>query len=127
MELLGSLTKGSMIQTSPAWPYSPYEFEFDFLAESLDPISPGARPAIVPTKTFGQVNGTQYDILLVPGGFGTRPALLSPKVLDFVMQQAPGLQYLLSVCTGAWVLANAGLLDAKNATTNKAAFAQIRV
>ncbi|CAE6432240.1 unnamed protein product [Rhizoctonia solani] len=126
MELLGLLAKGSMTQTNPAWPYSPYEFEIDYLAESLDPVIPGVGPTIIPTKTFSQVNSTQYDIILVPGGMGTRPAILSPKVLDFVKKQTPGLQYLLSVCTGAWVLANAGVLEGKNATTNKAAFAQIR-
>ncbi|KAF8749683.1 Class I glutamine amidotransferase-like protein [Rhizoctonia solani] len=98
-----------MTQTNPAWPYSPYEFEIDYLAESLDPVIPGVGPTIIPTKTFSQVNSTQYDIILVPGGMGTRPAILSPKVLDFVKKQTPGLQYLLS-----------------NATTNKAAFAQIR-
>ncbi|KAF8671802.1 Class I glutamine amidotransferase-like protein [Rhizoctonia solani] len=126
MELLGFLTKGFPSQTNPAWPYSPYEFEFDYLAESLDPVVPNVGPAITPTKTFGQVNQTQYDIILVPGGPGTRPSVISPAVVNFVKYQTPGLQYLLSVCTGAWVLANAGVLEGKNATTNKAAFAQIR-
>ncbi|CAE6510893.1 unnamed protein product [Rhizoctonia solani] len=126
MELLGFLTKGSMVQTSPAWPFVPYEFEIDYLAESLDPIMPSVGPPIVPSKTFNEVNATQYDILLVPGGPGTRPAIISPNVVNFVKQQAPGLQYMLSVCTGAWILANAGVLEGKNATTNKAAFAQIR-
>ncbi|CAE6467580.1 unnamed protein product [Rhizoctonia solani] len=96
MELLGLLTKGSMTQTNPAWPFSPYEFEIDYLAESLDPVIPGVGPAIVPTKTFSQANATQYDIILVPGGMGTRPAIISPEVGKFVKQQAPGLQYLLS-------------------------------
>ncbi|CAE7176816.1 unnamed protein product [Rhizoctonia solani] len=126
MDLLGFMAKGSPSQTTAGWPFSPYEFEFDFLAESLDPIIPSAGPALVPSKTFSQVNNTQYDIILVPGGPGTRPAVISPKVLDFVKSQEPGLQYLLSVCTGAWVLANAGVLEGKNATTNKAAFAQVR-
>lgn len=58
---------------------------------------------------------------------GARPQNTPPDLLDFVKRQAPGLQYLLSVCTGAWILATAGLLEGKNATTNKAAFAQIRV
>ncbi|KAL5634204.1 hypothetical protein ACGC1H_006132 [Rhizoctonia solani] len=126
MELLGFLAKGSMVQTSPAWPFAPYEFEIDYLAETLDPIVPSVGPPIVPSKTFSEVNATQYDILLVPGGPGTRPAIISPNVVSFVKQQAPGLQYMLSVCTGAWILANAGVLEGKNATTNKAAFAQIR-
>ncbi|KAH7332586.1 class I glutamine amidotransferase-like protein [Rhizoctonia solani] len=126
MELLGFLAKGSMTQTNPAWPFVPYEFEIDYLAESLDPIVPSVGPPLAPSKTFSQVNSTQYDILLVPGGPGTRPAVISPNVVDFVKNQAPGLQYMLSVCTGAWILANGGVLDGKNATTNKAAFAQIR-
>jgi transcriptional regulator GlxA family with amidase domain len=53
--------------------------------------------------------------------------VISPAVLDFIRAQTPGLQYLLGVCTGNWILANAGVLDGKNATTNKAAFTQIKV
>lgn len=58
---------------------------------------------------------------------GARPQYTSPLVLDFVRTQTPGLQYLLSVCTGGWILAQAGVLEGKNATTNKAAFKQIKV
>ncbi|KAG8721477.1 hypothetical protein FRC09_007844 [Ceratobasidium sp. 395] len=125
MEILGFLAKGSMVQTSPAWPFAPYEFEIDYLAESMDPVVPGIGPALVPTKTFAQVNGTQYDLILVPGGMGARPAYVSPALLNFIRTQTPGLQYLLSVCTGSWVLAQAGVLEGKNATTNKAAYKQV--
>ncbi|KAG8719159.1 hypothetical protein FRC08_003511 [Ceratobasidium sp. 394] len=125
MDILGFLAKGSMVQTSPSWPFAPYEFVIDYLAETADPVVPGIGPALVPTKTFAQANGTQYDLILVPGGLGTRPAYISATVLDFVRTQTPGLQYLLSVCTGSWVLAQAGVLEGKNATTNKAAYKQV--
>ncbi|KAB5593169.1 hypothetical protein CTheo_3399 [Ceratobasidium theobromae] len=128
MELLGFLTKGSMVQTSASWPFAPYEFEIDYLAETLDPVIPSVGPPLLPSKTFSEVNNTQYDIILVPGGPGTRPSVISPAVLEFVKTQTPGLQYLLGVCTGSWILANAGMcvLEGRNATTNKAAFAQIK-
>ena len=55
-------------------------------------------------------------------GPGTRPGVLSPSVLEFVKKQAAKATYILSVCTGSWVLADAGVLDGKRATTNKASF-----
>lgn len=127
MELLGFLTKGSMVQTFASWPFAPYEFEIDYLAETLDPVIPSVGPPLLPSKTFSEVNNTQYDIILVPGGTqhnlaphtyysshvhvgpGTRPSVISPAVLEFVKTQRPGLQYLLGVCTGSWILANAGM------------------
>ena len=60
-------------------------------------------------------------------GPGSRPQFVEQPLVDFLLKQAPGAQYLLSVCTGAWIYANAGLLDGKQATTNKAAFNEIRV
>ncbi|KAF8598675.1 class I glutamine amidotransferase-like protein [Ceratobasidium sp. AG-I] len=127
IELLGSLSKGSMVQNSSSgWPFSPYEVIIDYVADTKDPIIPVQGPPIYPTKTLSEVNGTQYDLILVPGGMGTRPQYISPTIVDFVRTQTPGLQYLLSVCTGSWVLAAAGVLDGKNATTNKAAFKQVK-
>jgi len=43
----------------------------------------------------------------------------------FVQQRYPTLEYLASVCTGSGILANAGVLSGKRATTNKAAWAQV--
>ncbi|CAE6421320.1 unnamed protein product [Rhizoctonia solani] len=126
MELLGSLRKGSGAQTNPIWPFVPYEFEFDYIAESLDPVATLAGPRILPSKTFNQVSKIQYDIILVPGAESRIVADISPTIVNFVKTQNPGLKYLLSVCTGAWIVAKAGVLEGRNATTNKAAFRRIK-
>ncbi|KAF8598674.1 class I glutamine amidotransferase-like protein [Ceratobasidium sp. AG-I] len=107
IELLGILSKGSMVQNSTSWPFAPYEFVIDYVADTKDPIIP-----------VGGV--TQFQV------FSDRLPNWQPVLSDFVRQQTPGLQYLLGVCTGSWILANAGVLEGKNATTNKAAFKQIK-
>ncbi|KAG8740567.1 hypothetical protein FRC10_004143 [Ceratobasidium sp. 414] len=122
MEMLSFATPDSYIKTRQGWPTPDCEFLIDYVAESREPITPSGGAQIVPSKTFAEVEGKQYDIIFVPGGPGTRPHVLSPAVREFVKKQAPGATYVLSVCTGSWVLADAGVLDGKRATTNKAAF-----
>ncbi|CUA74817.1 hypothetical protein RSOLAG22IIIB_11514 [Rhizoctonia solani] len=122
MEMLGWLEKGSAAQTNPIWPFVPLEFEFDYIAANMHPVPTLAGPRLIPSKTFSQVRSTQYDVILVPGGAFRTSAEVSPTIVNFVKNQTPGLKYLLSVCTGAWIVANAGVLDGKNATTNKALF-----
>lgn len=58
------------------------------------------------------------DILLVPGGYGTRREMHNPVLLDWIKRRAEDAELLLSVCTGALVLAKAGLLDGLSATTH---------
>ncbi|KAF2688908.1 class I glutamine amidotransferase-like protein [Lentithecium fluviatile CBS 122367] len=60
------------------------------------------------------------DVLLVPGGGGTRGNV--DKEISFVKAVYPSLQYLISVCTGSTIIARAGILDGKKATTNKKAW-----
>ncbi|MCF8032217.1 MAG: DJ-1/PfpI family protein [Desulfarculaceae bacterium] len=60
----------------------------------------------------------QLDILVVPGGPGARLPEAPEPVLEFIKAQAPGLQILCSVCTGAVWLARAGLLDGLTVTTH---------
>lgn len=65
------------------------------------------------------------DILVVPGGFGTRREKHNDTVLDFVRSTSASAEKVLSVCTGALLLAGAGLLDGLQATTHHGALAEL--
>lgn len=64
----------------------------------------------------------QFDILMVPGGMGTRSEINNPAMLAFIQKQDQGTQWTVSVCTGAALLAKAGVLKQRRATSNKLAF-----
>jgi transcriptional regulator GlxA family with amidase domain len=61
---------------------------------------------------------TEPDIVVFPGGVGTRPLMSDERVLDWVRAVHPTTVYTTSVCTGSLVLAAAGLLDGHTATTH---------
>jgi putative intracellular protease/amidase len=61
------------------------------------------------------------DVLVVPGGFGTRPLMKDERMLDWVRRVHETSQWTTSVCTGSLVLGAAGLLDGLEATTHWAA------
>ena len=71
---------------------------------------------VVPDHTFE--SAPKPDIIVIPGGFGTRPLLNRPVILEWVRQQSRQAQYTVSVCTGALLLAKAGLLDGLQVTTH---------
>jgi cyclohexyl-isocyanide hydratase len=70
--------------------------------------------SIVPTISF--VDCPQADIICVPGGHGVREAIADSAIVDFVRNQAKGTSWITSVCTGAFILGAAGLLQDKRAT-----------
>ncbi|KAH7099709.1 class I glutamine amidotransferase-like protein, partial [Auriculariales sp. MPI-PUGE-AT-0066] len=99
------------------------------ISASLDPVSSASINAgamasnfgqsIVPTHTLASPP-QDLDVLFVPGGSGTRAnATELQPYFDFIKAQYPTLKYLVSVCTGATMLARAGVLDGRQATTNK--------
>ena len=61
------------------------------------------------------------DLLLVPGGQGTRPLLHDTPLLEWIAQRAATAELVLSVCTGSLLLAKAGLLTGLSATTHHGA------
>jgi putative intracellular protease/amidase len=63
-----------------------------------------------------------YDILMVPGGMGTRREVDNAAVLAWLAAAAARAEIVASVCTGSALLAKAGVLDGRRATTNKNAF-----
>ncbi len=57
-------------------------------------------------------------VLVIPGGFGTRALLRRPALLEWVKNRAASAEIVMSVCTGALVLAQCGLLDGLRVTTH---------
>jgi putative intracellular protease/amidase len=74
------------------------------LTEKLDTISP------------------DLEIFLIPGGIGTRKEVDNVSLINKIKEIANSSKYVLTVCTGSALLAKTGLLDSKNATSNKRAF-----
>jgi transcriptional regulator GlxA family with amidase domain len=71
---------------------------------------------IMPDATFE--NCPPLDILVVPGGWGTRSEMYNETMIAFIRAEAINVETLASVCTGALILGNAGLLDGLRATTH---------
>ena len=90
------------------------------LAERAGPVASAQRLEAVAQYAFAEAPA--LDLLLVPGGFGTRAEVANPAMLDFLRERSARAQLTLSVCTGAALLAAAGLLDGRRATTNKMRF-----
>jgi transcriptional regulator GlxA family with amidase domain len=68
---------------------------------------------------------SQPDVIVFPGGVGTRPLVHDKRVLDWVRSAHAATRYTTSVCTGSLVLAAAGLLDGLTATTHWSCYADL--
>jgi len=86
------------------------------VARSNAPVAATGGLKVVPDYSFA--DAPKIDLLLVPGGIGTRPIREDNLVLDWIRSVAATAQQITSVCTGSLVLANAGLLDGRRATTH---------
>jgi putative intracellular protease/amidase len=99
----------------------PESFEICMVAERAGEVASRQGPKSVVEHHFGEAR--QYDILLVPGGMGTRKQVDNETLLKWLRMQSAAAEYVTSVCTGSALLAKAGVLDGVRATTNKRAFA----
>ena len=93
------------------------------IAETAEPVEAFNGMKIIPDVTME--NCPQLDILVVPGGKGRYAAMKNSTIQKFIQQQAQKAKYITSVCTGAFFLAEAGLLTGKKATTYHTAFAEL--
>jgi transcriptional regulator GlxA family with amidase domain len=91
------------------------------VAESEGPVASAQGPLAVADYDFERC--PPLEMLLVPGGIGTRREIENQPLLEFIRSRAAKAQIVMSVCTGAGLLARAGVLDEKRATTNKRSFA----
>jgi transcriptional regulator GlxA family with amidase domain len=101
-------------------------FEVHTVAETSRPVLARHRLSVNPAYTFSSGDAPRADIVLVPGGFGTRREMHNPAMIEWVRRSNRDAELLLSVCTGALILGAAGLLDGLEATTHFGAFDELR-
>ena len=99
-------------------------FEVCTVAERAGPVRARGGLSVNPAFTFD--NCPRPDILLIPGGIGTRRQMNNARLLQWLKSQAEDAELILSVCSGALVLGKAGLLNGLSATTHHGALDELR-
>lgn len=99
-------------------------FNVFVVSQTGDAVS--ARNQLSINPRYSLADCPRIDILVVPGGYGTRAQLKNSIILDWIRKTSLVTEYLLSVCTGALLLGKAGLLNGLKATTHHMAFDELR-
>jgi transcriptional regulator GlxA family with amidase domain len=95
------------------------------VAATKEPLATDVPLQLKPSHTFAEVPAP-YAVLVPGGGIGAIKAMVDPAVVDYVRGAAANAKLIGSVCTGALILAAAGLLEGKKATTHWAAIEWLR-
>ena len=90
------------------------------IAEKAGSVRSAQGPQVVADHGFD--DSPPLDLLLVPGGFGTLQQVNNAPLLDWLRDRATKAEITMSVCSGSAILAKAGLLDGRRATSNKRYF-----
>ncbi|RUP13319.1 ThiJ/PfpI domain-containing protein [Jimgerdemannia flammicorona] len=96
------------------------DFTIKIVAETHNPVPSTARAATHVDHTFDDC--PHLDVVLLPGGIGTRAGVKNERLLGFIRAKAEAATYVLTVCTGSGLLAATGVLDGRKATSNKMAW-----
>lgn len=94
----------------------PSPFDVSLISETRSHVTTTGGMRVMPRYSFE--NCPPIDILVVPGGWGTRRELKNPVMLEWLRKQAAEVETLTSVCTGSMLLGFAGLLNGLHATTH---------
>ena len=94
------------------------------IAERAGPVACAKGMRVLPDHTLG--DAPEIDVVLVPGGIGTRREVDNPVVIDWLRKIAPRLDWVTSVCTGALLLCGAGFATGRRVTTHWAFIDDLR-
>ena len=98
-------------------------YHIETLAETAGAVASAQGPRAI--ADIALADAKPYDILLIPGGRGTRREVDNAALIAWIGAQAQKATIVATVCTGAALLARTGLLDGRKATSNKEAFAWV--
>jgi putative intracellular protease/amidase len=98
----------------------PGYFDIVTVSDHAGPVASTPGPKSVADYSYADC--PPLDLILLPGGFGTVAELENSALLDFLRERSAQAQYTMSVCSGSAILARAGLLDGRRATSNKQLF-----
>ena len=91
-------------------------FEVLLVSERAAPLRTTGGMEVIPHHTL--TSCPRLDVLLVPGGWGTRSEVGNRRLIDWIGHRGAAAETLAAVCTGSFLLAQAGLLDGRRATTH---------
>jgi transcriptional regulator GlxA family with amidase domain len=94
----------------------PSPFEVLLVSETPDTVVATGGLKVIPDVTLDTC--PPLDILVVPGGWGTRAEAKNQRLLDWIAERGRSVETLASVCTGSMLLGHAGLLHGRRATTH---------
>jgi transcriptional regulator GlxA family with amidase domain len=94
--------------------------EIAIVAQRKGPVESAQGPSVLAKHGFDDC--PHLDLVLVPGGIGSRDEVENPVMLDWLTRRVDEAEIAMTVCTGAALFARAGLLDGRRATTNKMVF-----
>jgi transcriptional regulator GlxA family with amidase domain len=98
------------------------DISITIVAETSAPVPSVHGQRLAVDKTIA--DGSDYDLLLIPGGDSALEAAKSPALADWIVETAGHAELVMTVCTGSILLATTGMLDGHKATTNKLDFAK---
>jgi transcriptional regulator GlxA family with amidase domain len=94
------------------------------VAETAGPIKSSGGPYGMAETTMA--NASEFDVLLIPGGIGTRQQMTNMEFVAELKRLAEASRIVATVCTGSFLLARTGLLDGRKATSNKRVFQLVK-
>jgi transcriptional regulator GlxA family with amidase domain len=113
LEVLGSFAK-----------YVDKEWQVVTVAQTAEPVKGAKDLVVVPDCSFETC--PPLDVIVVPGGQGTRKEVDNQALIAFVQREGLRAAWVTSVCTGAFILSRAGFLKGRRATTYWAVHDQLR-
>jgi transcriptional regulator GlxA family with amidase domain len=91
-------------------------FHVLLIAETMEPVTASGGLRVLPDFDLGSC--PRLDLLVVPGGWGTRTLVHNERIVAWIRDRAAEVELAASVCTGSFLLGQAGLLEHRRATTH---------